>query len=69
MDMNEYLAIWLVRERLAEARAVMARRPASELSRPFGQLPRAALGPAAVRLGRAIMGLVSQYFHDPGARS
>lgn len=53
MDMNEYFVEWLLKERLAEARAAAAR------SALIGPLPprrpaRVALGLALVRLGHRI---------------
>jgi hypothetical protein len=54
MDSNEYLIEWLVRQRLAEARAAARRADlAAMASRPRGQL-RVAFGSALIRLGRRL---------------
>ena len=51
MDMNLYFAEWLVRERLAEARAAGARDAVLHAARPRPGPLRARLGLALVSLG------------------
>jgi len=54
MDMNVYFAEWLVKERLAEARAAGARDALIHAHRPPRQPMRIALGLALIRLGQRI---------------
>jgi hypothetical protein len=54
MDMNLYFAEWLVRERLAEARAAGARDAVLHAARP--RPVRVRLGLALVSLGRRLQG-------------
>jgi len=54
MDMNVYVAEWLVRERIAEARTAGARDALIHAHRPPHQPMRVALGLALIRLGRRI---------------
>jgi hypothetical protein len=58
MDMNLYFAEWLVRERLAEARAAGARDALvhAAKSRPRPRPVRVRLGLALVSLGRRLQG-------------
>jgi len=56
MDMNLYFAEWLVRERLAEARAAGARDAVLHAARPRPRSLRARLGLAFVSLGRRLQG-------------
>ena len=56
MDMNLYFAEWLVRERLAEARAAGARDGVLHAARPRPKPVRARLGLALVSLGRRLQG-------------
>ena len=54
MDMNVYVAEWLIKERIAEARAVGARSALLDAHRPPRQPMRVALGLALIRLGQRI---------------
>ena len=54
MDMNVYFAEWLIKERLAEARAAGARDALLHAHRPPRQPMRIALGLALIRLGQRI---------------
>lgn len=54
MDMNVYFAEWLIKERLAEARAAGARGALIHAHRPPRQPMRVALGLVLVRLGQRI---------------
>jgi hypothetical protein len=54
MDMNVYFAEWLIKERLAEARAAGARDALFHAHRPPRQPMRVALGLALIRLGRRL---------------
>ena len=56
MDMNLYFAEWLVRERLAEARAAGARDAVLHAARPRPRPVRVRLGLALVSLGRRLQG-------------
>lgn len=56
MDYNEYFAEVLVRQRLAEARAMAERWAPMDAARPPRQPARVALGWALIRLGRWILG-------------
>ena len=56
MDMNLYFAEWLVRERLAEARAAGARDALVQAVRPKRRPARVRLGAALVSLGRRLEG-------------
>jgi hypothetical protein len=56
MDMNLYFAEWVVRERLAEARAAGARDALVHTARPRPRPVRVRLGLALVRLGRRLQG-------------
>ncbi len=56
MDMNLYFAEWLVRERLAEARAAAARSALVGAAVPARRPVRIRLGLALVRLGRLLQG-------------
>lgn len=56
MDMNLYFAEWLVRERLAEARAAGARDALTQSVRPKRRPVRVRLGAALVSLGRRLEG-------------
>jgi hypothetical protein len=56
MDMNLYFAEWLVRERLAEARAAGARDALVHAARPRPRPVRVRLGLALVSLGRRLQG-------------
>jgi hypothetical protein len=56
MDMNLYFAEWLVRERLAEARAAGARDALLEAAWPNRRSVRARLGAALMSLGRRLQG-------------
>lgn len=60
MDTNEYFVELLVRERLAEARALAERWAPIDSVRPPRQPARVALGLALIRLGRWILGRVSE---------
>lgn len=64
MDLNEYLAECLVKERLAEARAAAAR---SALLRDLPpRLPgRVAVGLALIRIGRWILGQAPENVSEP----
>ncbi len=55
MDMNVYFAEWLIKERLAEARAAGARDALLHAHRPPRQPMRIALGLALIRLGQRIL--------------
>ena len=54
MDMNVYVAEWLVRERIAEARTAGARDALIHAHRPPHQPMRVALGLVLIRLGQRI---------------
>jgi len=54
MDMNVYVAEWLVKERIAEARAAGARSALLDAHRPPRPPMRVALGLALIRLGQRI---------------
>ena len=54
MDMNVYFAEWLIKERLAEARAAGARDALLHADRPPRQPMRIALGLVLIRLGQRI---------------
>ena len=54
MDMNVYFAEWLIRERLAEARAAAASDALFHAHRPPRQPTRVALGRVLIRLGQRI---------------
>ena len=54
MDMNVYFAEWLIKERLAEARAAGARGALIHAHRPRRQPMRVALGLLLIRLGQRI---------------
>jgi len=54
MDMNVYFAEWLIKERLAEARAAGARDALFHAHRPPRQPMRVALGRVLIRLGQRI---------------
>ena len=54
MDMNVYFAEWLIKERLAEARAAGARDALFHAHRPPRQPIRVALGLVLIRLGQRI---------------
>jgi len=54
MDMNVYFAEWLIKERLAEARAAGARDALLHAHRAPRQPMRIALGLALIRLGQRI---------------
>jgi hypothetical protein len=54
MDMNVYVAEWLIKERIAEARAAGARSALLDAHRPPRQPMRVALGLALIRLGQRI---------------
>jgi len=54
MDMNVYFAEWLIKERLAEARAAGARGALIHARRPPRQPMRVALGLLLIRLGQRI---------------
>jgi hypothetical protein len=56
MDMNLYFAEWLVRERLAEARAASARDALTRAVRPERRPVRGRLGAVLVSLGRRLEG-------------
>jgi hypothetical protein len=56
MDMNLYFAEWLVRERLAEARAAGARSALVDAAMPERPLMRVRLGLALVSLGWRLQG-------------
>ena len=56
MDMNLYFAEWLVRERLAEARAASVRDALAQAVRPKRRAVRVRLGAALVSLGRRLEG-------------
>jgi hypothetical protein len=56
MDMNLYFTEWLVRERLADARAASARDALAQAVRPQRRPVRARLGAALVSLGRRLEG-------------
>ena len=56
MDMNLYFAEWLVRERLAEARAAGARSALVGAAMPERRPARVRLGLALVSLGRRLQG-------------
>lgn len=58
MDLNEYTAEWLVRERLAEARAYARRQSLIESVRPPRRPARVALGNALIRAGHWMLGQV-----------
>ena len=55
MDMNVYCAEWLIKERLAEARAAGARGALLDAHRPPRQPMRVALGLVLIRLGQRIL--------------
>lgn len=65
MDLNEYFAEWLVRERLAEARALAARWALIDSVRPPHRPMRAVLGRALIRVGHWILGQVPGYAGAP----
>lgn len=54
MDMNVYFAEWLIKERLAEARAAGARDALLHAHRPPRKPMRVALGLVLIRLGQRI---------------
>ncbi len=54
MDMNVYFAEWLIKERIAEARAAGARDTLLHAHRPPRQPMRVALGLVLIRLGQRI---------------
>jgi len=56
MDMNLYFAEWVVRERLAEARASSARDALVHAATPRPRPVRVRLGLALVSLGRRLQG-------------
>ena len=56
MDMNLCFAEWLVRERLAEARAAAVRDTLAQAARPKWRPLRVRLGAALVSLGRRLEG-------------
>lgn len=56
MDMNLYFAEWLVRERLAEARAASVRDALAQAVRPKRRPLRVRLGATLVSLGRRLEG-------------
>jgi hypothetical protein len=56
MDLNVYSVEWLARERLADARARVAREVELRSLRPAGRPWRVTLGLALIGLGRRIVG-------------
>lgn len=60
MDSNEYFVELLVRQRLAEARALAERWAPIDSVRPPRQPARVALGLALIRLGRWVLGRVPE---------
>ena len=65
MDFNEYVAAWLIRERLAEARALAARTALIASIHPPRRALRKCLGNALIRLGRWIAGSAPQSVGEP----
>ena len=65
MDMNEYLAVWILRERLAEARASAGRRAGVGSLHSPGWRVRLHLGHALIRLGQWILGPAREYAGEP----
>jgi hypothetical protein len=61
MDINEYMAVWLFRERIAEAEASAARGVRVGLHLSPRRLMRLRLGQTRVRLGHWILGPVAEY--------
>ena len=56
MDMNLYVAEWLIRERLAQARAAGVRSALLDAAMPERRPMRVRLGMALVSLGRRLQG-------------
>lgn len=65
MDLNEYLAVWLVRERLAEARACAARKALLDACRPARRKVRVSLGLALIKFGQWLLGHASEDAGEP----
>ncbi len=65
MQVNEYFAEWLVRERLAEARAFAARMALIDAVRPARRPARVGLGLALIRIGQWILERVPEHAGDP----
>ena len=61
MDMNEYMAVWIVRERLTESRASAARRSWSRSYPSPCRHVRLSLGHILIRVGHWILGPVPEY--------
>ena len=64
MDMNVYSVEWLARERLADARARMAREVWLQALRPPRRPWRVTLGLALIGLGRRIVGDRARRGHE-----
>lgn len=64
MELNEYFAEWLIRERLAEARACAARSALLDSALPRRRPLRVALGRALIRVGHWILGQVPEHAGD-----
>lgn len=67
MDFNEYFAEWLVRERLAEARALAARATLIRAVRPPRRRLRATVGLVLIRIGQGLLGRAAEYAGEPSA--
>ena len=67
MDFSEYAVELLVRQRLAEARALAARAALLDSVRPPRRKLRVAVGLALIRIGQGLIGRAAEYAGDPGA--